>query len=289
MKRTITLSAVGLAAAALLTGCSGGTPAAQAPGAATSGGGTTSSTAPAPATSSTIAKTDTVTLIKQMTAGQKNLKYYTANTESTTKMEGYSSTSKSVTLVDNTNPDKPKMQTTSDSTTNMGTGTPHKSQTVTVIDGEIIYTKEPDGSWSKNDVSRYKSPTASASPSANPDEFAQKVADLIKEPTLVGEETVNGVPTKHYRFSLDMSQLFGSATGGSSASAKASASSSVDASTNDYWLNADGVPVKTSTTSKYGTSTTVLSKLNEPLKIDVPTNATVKPMPTYPGMTTTKK
>lgn len=292
MKRTITLSAAGLAAAALLTGCTG-TPTATPAAGGTSTSTSTSISAPTTATSSTVTKTDTVTLIKQMTNGQKNLKYYTSNSESNFKYGKVASTTKGVTVVDNTNPDKPKMQMTNDTSMDMGTGTPQKSQTITVFDGDTLYTKEPDGSWSKTDTAALGASLASAAPTptANPDEYAQKIADLIKEPTLVGDETVNGMPTKHYRFTVNMSQLFGTVMGqGASASAQPSASSDgSEMTTNDYWLNADGVPIKSTTSSKMGTSTTVLSKLNEPVKIDIPTNATTKPMPSYPGMPTTKK
>lgn len=165
--------------------------------------------------------------------------------------------------VDNTDPAKPRAAVAVDGPMKMDM----------VMDGETYYMMIPllGKDWYTASKAELEKMGGSSIPNPE-DQFSQarQIAEQAQKVVYVGEETVGGTSTKHYTFTVPLSAVSGT-----------SVPASVAAQTVPYdvYLDAQGVVRKTafSLTEPAMTGEVLLTKINEPVTITIPTGA--KPFP----------
>lgn len=244
-----------------LTGCSASAPAATSGTAATSGAAAAPVTAAAPSTSSASQPDADAkrALIESLQAGASKVKTKKTTTVMTMKVSGKEITIKASGSVDQTDPKRVKAALKTD----MGGGSLN-----VVVDGTTLYTNL-GGQWYKSTKTRTGvEQYVPGDPSAQ----IAKLASSIKTVTPAGEESIDGTATKHYVMTLDgaaLSALSGRNSGGSATTKDM---------TYDAWVDPSGVIRKYAATMPgVGSMSGTVSAINEPVTIDIPTNA--KPMP----------
>lgn len=223
---------------------------------------TATTTAPAASTStSTSAPSGTVdkaALLEKVKAGAAATKTYTMDSETAITMAGNELKTKMSGSIDQTDPKNLK----GSFTMSLGTG-----DISMVMNGDDYYMKM-GGKWYK--TSRSKLSESGASVPGDQSAALADMGDSIKSITEEGTETLDGVQTTHYSMVLDASAL-SKLGGGTSTGLSGDMPYEV-------WIDADGKVRKFDMEIKDKvTMTATITNINEPVTINVPTDATTLP------------
>lgn len=275
-----------LTAAVLLAGCS--SPTTSPTSAPSSGASSPAASASAkPSSSSTSAagtgaaaavdqakpgdKVDAKALSDAMVAGQESVKTAVTTMKSKGKVQGVDVDLDTNAQVDMSDRNRVKMHLTLS-----------KMNVEAIMDGKDMYVKMPllGEGWYKGTEADLGADGMGQMPTA--DQMtgqAQQLADSIREASFVGEETIDGVQTRHYKLMVERDKIVDKAASAiPSASASASSTSSASALVPvDVWLDDKHVTRRSSSSIDGSTTQVDVSKVNEPVSITIPTDA--KPFP----------
>lgn len=251
-----------IAALLILGGCSGMATTTTSDPAGTAAGAAN----PAPATSSKTSEVagqpvDKDALIDKMMTAYGSVKTLSWTTEGSTEVAGKTSKLSMVAVLDQSVKDHPKTKMT------MGTAA---GDIVTIIDGDTYYL-QMGGTWYKADQASFAKTGVELPSSSDPGSTLADRKSSFQKAVFIGDDTVEGAATKHYRLTSDASDT---TTGiEQSASAKPTA----DSLAYDVWLDSSSMMRKFSIDLGGLTMVGTISKINEPVTIDIPADA--KPFP----------
>lgn len=222
--------------------------------------------APAPATSTTKAgevagqTADKDAIIEKMMTAYSTVKTFTWTSDGSTNVGGTETKMSIVAVVDQSTKGHTKTKMT------MGTSA---GDIVTILDGDDYYL-QMGGTWFKMDKASIEKTGVEMPDSSDP---ASSLGDLraqIQKAVFVGDESIDGTATKHYQLTLDSSAL---SELGQGATAKPTSSTMPY----DVWLDSSGMMRKFAIQLEGVSMSGVISKINEPVTIDIPTNAQKMP------------
>lgn len=265
-----------------LTACSASTP-------TTSASGTSASATSATSSGATQAGSgvDTSTFIDMLTRGLKSAKTYTMKLDMVTTAAGKTVSTTMTGAVDLSDSASPAM--TISMTLPAGTASAAGPMEMILLD-RIIYLKMGGTSYLKLDAATIAKQTGSDpfASMSSPAEQLSKQASSIKKVTLVGEEDVTGVATKHYSIVLDLKAA--AAVSGKSLPSSPALDQNVPY---DVWIDGQDHTRKftmTMTTSPEAATvkdTVVMAgtmdKFGEPVSITAPPASQVMTMPSLPA------
>lgn len=242
-------------AALLVTGCTAPTTvSAPAPTAAT-----TSPAAPASAPAGG-QEVDKTALLQSMAEAQAGVKTSTTNMEGSTTTAGKTTPIKSVIVADRTNADHVVAKTTMSAA---------GADINMIIDGDTYYMLM-GGAWFKLNKASIETSGVSVPDVTDQSAALKDMAAKVQKIVLVGDESVDGVATKHYLLTLDGSALSSLATGATAAPATATIPY-------DMWVDGNSIMRKFAMTLKQDSGdfsmSGAISKINESVSIEIPANA----------------
>jgi hypothetical protein len=95
----------------------------------------------------------------------------------------------------------------------------------------------------------------------------QHIAPAITAATYVGSEKINGTEAAHYTLTVDPNKATSALPSDLASTAANALSGPV---TEQLWLDADHLPVKTHVDMAIGAETAIYSRINEPVSVQVP-------------------
>lgn len=245
-------------AALLITGCSAPTTV-SAPASTAAGGpaATTSAPTSAPAGGQEVDKT---ALLQQVAQAQAFVKTSTTTMDGITTTAGKTTPIKSVIVADRTDPKHLVAKTTMSAA---------GADINMIIDGDTYY-MQMGGAWFKLTKASIETSGVSVPDVTDQSTALKDMAAKVQKIVFVGDESVDGVATKHYLLTLDGSALSSLATG-------ATAAPTTTTIPYDMWVDGNSIMRKFAMTLKQDSGdfsmTGVMSKINESVSIAIPTNA----------------
>jgi len=218
-------------------------------------------TAPPPAGGQEV---DKAALLQAITQAQAFVKTSTTTIDGSTTVAGKTTAIKSVVVADRTN-----TAHTVAKTTMSAAGADFNM----IIDGDTYY-MQMGGTWFKLDKSSLDKSGVPVPDLTDQSAQLKDMSGKVQKIVLVGDETVDGVATKHYLLTLDGSAL-------SSLQSGATAAPTVTTIPYDIWVDGNSIMRKFAMTLKQDTGdfvmTGVISKINEAVNIEIPKNAQAFP------------
>lgn len=264
--RASALPAAAVAAVLLLVGCSSAAPTTAPVGTTTTTGAVAAPTTTTTTTSGAAAgqAVDKAAFIRDLGVGNAAVKTMTTTTEASIKMGETTNKTEMVMQIDQSVKDRLRAKLTMD----IGIG-----EMAVVMDGDDYY-MQMDGTWYKTSKAQMEK---AGQPIPDTEDQAGTLARLegkIQKVVYVGPDTVDGVATKHYQLTLDGSAFGDLGTG-------ATAAPTTDTLPYDLWVDGNNVMRKFVIALKDDdsdiTMTGVITKINEPVSIEIPKDAQAFP------------
>lgn len=210
---------------------------------------------------------DAAALLKQAVAAAKNVKTQSAKIDMTLTVPGTQAQAmKMESVMDQSQADHVKAKMT------MNLGTVAMEM---VIDGENYYIKLADV-WYKTTKAQIEKTSGSVTSAVDQASMIEKLQSGVKQAVLVGDDTVEGTATKHYKLTLDAGAFSGIAGGTSTA-----APTVTEDFPYDIWLDSAGLTRKVDLeVLESGTGmamTATFGNFNEPVTIEIPKDAKALP------------